>query len=297
MFRPPLYRKLLTTLLPKSILKALHIYSIQSESTNQYVFEYVRRIIRERKGSPKNINDFIQLVLNEEKDIMKREEVVVRDDNDVNESHHVNEGEEELKMERNLFNGVSNKYITEEEIIAQAWVFLLAGFVTTATTLSYATYELALNPDIQQRLYEEVLTAIDTNGDIDYYLLSRLPFLDSVISETLRLHGPVYSLPRLASQDYKLGETGITLFKGQAITIPIFAIHHMEEFWSEPFKFDPDRFMPENRHKIKPYTYLPFSSGPRNCIGMRFALMEAKEALVQLISNYKLSRCAQTDVP
>ena len=125
----------------------------------------------------------------------------------------------------------------------------------------------------------------------------RLPFLDAVISEALRLHSPAIRVARTSSTDYKLGDTGITLEKGHLVEIPLYAIHHAEEFYPEPFKFKPDRFMPENRHLIKPYTYLPFGAGPRNCIGMRFALLEAKLALAHIITRYQFFRSAQTDVP
>ena len=67
--------------------------------------------------------------------------------------------------------------------------------------------------------------------------------------------------------------------------------------YENPEEFDPERFMPENRHKIKPYTYLPFGAGPRNCIGLRFALLEAKLSLSKLIQKYKFVRSENTDVP
>ncbi|CAG2164304.1 unnamed protein product [Oppiella nova] len=128
-------------------------------------------------------------------------------------------------------------------------------------------------------------------------LLARLPYLDAVISETLRLHPASIILIRQASEDYKLGDTGITLKKGQQLEIPIYAVHLNEEFYEKPNDFIPDRFLPENRHNIKPYSYIPFGAGPRNCIGMRFALMEAKLALVQVIKRYRFFRSPNTDVP
>jgi len=182
-------------------------------------------------------------------------------------------------------------------MIAQAMVFFLAGYETTATTLSWAAYELAINPSLHERLYEEIVTAVDTDGQIDYELLSRLPFLDSVIAETLRLHNPALRLMRLCVEDCKLGDTDITVRKGQEVEIAVHAIHRSEEYYDRPNQFIPDRFMPENRHKIIPYSYIPFGAGPRNCIGMRFAIMEAKIALAYVIRRYKLSRTANTPIP
>ncbi|CAG2175247.1 unnamed protein product, partial [Oppiella nova] len=207
---------------------------------------------------------------------------------------------EELAVEKKILSE-TDKYITEDEILANSWIFFQAGYETTASTLTFASYELALNEDIQQKLYEEVMSAVDTKGEIDYDLLARLPYLDAVISETLRLHSPVLRLGRELGReclnDYKLGDTGITIKKGQAVEIPINAIHLSEEYYSSPNRFIPNRFLPENRHKLVPYTYMPFGVGPRNCIGMRFALMETKLGLAQIIKRFKLCRSSQTDVP
>ncbi|CAG2116959.1 unnamed protein product [Medioppia subpectinata] len=141
------------------------------------------------------------------------------------------------------------------------------------------------------------MSSMDTNGEIDYEVLTKLPFLDAVIAETLRLHGPAIKIGRIAAEDYRLGGTGITLYKGQIVEIPIYAIHHSEDYYPNPEKFIPDRFLPENRHQIIPYTYLPFGSGPRNCIGMRFALMEAKLGLAHIIRRFQFTRSPQTEVP
>jgi cytochrome P450 len=74
-------------------------------------------------------------------------------------------------------------------------------------------------------------------------------------------------------------------------------IHHDPEYYPNPDRFDPERFMPENRHKLIPYTFLPFGIGPRNCVGMRFALMEAKTAIAHIITKFRFIRTANTDVP
>ena len=82
-----------------------------------------------------------------------------------------------------------------------------------------------------------------------------------------------------------------------AVGIPLYAIHHDPEYYPEPYKFDPDRFLPENRDKIKPYTYMPFGAGPRNCVGIRFALTEVKLALVKIISQFRYVKSDKTEVP
>ena len=156
---------------------------------------------------------------------------------------------------------------------------------------------MALNPSIQDKLIEEINSVADENGDVEYDTLVKLPYIDAVLSETLRKYPPAIRNIRVASENYKLGDTGIELFKGQLVLIPVYAMHHDEQFYPDPERFDPTRFLPENRHSIVPYTYLPFGVGPRNCIGMRFALLEAKLGLVKIIQKYKFVPTENTDVP
>ena len=188
-------------------------------------------------------------------------------------------------------------YLSDDEIVSTAWVFLAAAYDTTATTLACLAYELALNPDKQQSLYEEVSGAFESDDNIDCEFLSKLPYLHSVLSESLRLHPPLLNLKRYASKDYKLGDTGIVIEKGHAVEIPIYAMQRSEQFFTAALKFMPERFSASNKDKIVPYSYLPFAEGPRNCIGMRFALMIAKYCLFKLIYNFKLSKCNETDIP
>ena len=104
-------------------------------------------------------------------------------------------------------------------------------------------------------------------------------------------------MERTATQKYHIPNTEITIEKDNLIYIPVYAIHHDQQYYSDAEIFQPDRFLPENHHLIKPYTYLPFGSGPRNCIGMRFGLLEAKLGLAKIIPKYKFVKCANTKVP
>ncbi|XP_054155648.1 cytochrome P450 9e2-like [Oppia nitens] len=169
-------------------------------------------------------------------------------------------------------------------------------------------YELAMNPAVQDRLLDELVRAF---GRIDgrtgstgaenyptYDQLSKLPYLDAVVSETLRMYPPVTTTDRklVSNTGYRLGQTGITLSPGQVVSIPIYAIHHCDRFYPNAGQFKPDRWLLPDPMMI-PYTYLPFGAGPRNCIGMRFALMEIKLSLAQLVRGFQFSRTPQTAVP
>ena len=91
-----------------------------------------------------------------------------------------------------------------------------------------------------------------------------------------------------------LGDTGITIPKGMMISVEFLPSHLSSEYYEDPYKFNPDRFLPENRDKLIPYIYMPFGMGPRNCVGMRFALMEVKTAVVFLINKYRFYKTAKT---
>ncbi|GBO37588.1 Cytochrome P450 3A18, partial [Araneus ventricosus] len=104
----------------------------------------------------------------------------------------------------------------------------------------------------------------------------------------------IHRLERVAGEDYKLGDTGIVIPKGTTVTVPIYAMHRDPEFFPDPEKFDPDRFSPEERAKRNPYTFMPFGGGPRNCVGMRFALVEVKVCLAYVLSHFKIKRCSKT---
>ncbi|UYV81947.1 Cyp6a9 [Cordylochernes scorpioides] len=169
--------------------------------------------------------------------------------------------------------------------------------------------------------------------EISYDDLKSMPYLEAVISETLRLYPAVAAnnlsfyfyrvswftlklsststglgwrrIERLASEDYVLGNSGLVIPKGSSVFIPIAGLHTDPEFFPEPERFMPERsgllrgyrrFLPENRGTIRPFTYLPFGLGPRQCVALRFAQMEAMVALAHLVKNFRFVRSPRTKV-
>ncbi|CAG0888445.1 unnamed protein product [Darwinula stevensoni] len=201
--------------------------------------------------------------------------------------------------------------ITEEVIIAQQTVlFFLAGYDTTATTLTMVTYNLALHPEAQEKAVAEIREKIAQHvspffifwlevhvllGGITHEMVIDCPYLDQVIQESLRLYPPALRLERTCTKACEIH--GVKFEKGVRIGFPIYAIHHDPEFFEEPEKFHPERFAQSEKGLQHPMTYLPFGQGPRSCIGMRFAQMEIKLALCHVLSQIKFSRCSQTPVP
>uniref|UniRef100_A0A182MMT4 Cytochrome P450 n=1 Tax=Anopheles culicifacies TaxID=139723 RepID=A0A182MMT4_9DIPT len=185
--------------------------------------------------------------------------------------------------------------MTMNELAAQVFVFFLAGFETSSTTMNFCLYELAKNPDIQERLREEIERAIEENdGKVTYEMVMTNQYLDNVINETLRKYPPIESLTRVPTRDYTIPGTKHVIPKDTLITIPVYALHRDPEFYPDPNQFNPDRFLPDEVKQRHPYVFIPFGEGPRICIGLRFGLMQAKLGLITLLRNFRFSPSAQT---
>ncbi|KAK6196281.1 hypothetical protein SNE40_001534 [Patella caerulea] len=190
-------------------------------------------------------------------------------------------------------NGVG---LTDEEIRAEVDTFLFEGHDTTGSALSWTLFSLAQHPKIQsqvQREIDELLSGrmIDDLMAID---LNLLPYLTMCIKESLRLHSIISFIIRHTDQDIKV--LNKTIPKDTMTTILIYGIHHNPTLWEDSLKFQPERFSPENIDKINPFAYIPFSAGPRNCIGQNFALHEIKVLLVKILNRFHLKLDPNHDV-
>ncbi|XP_071538828.1 cytochrome P450 3A11-like isoform X2 [Panulirus ornatus] len=174
-------------------------------------------------------------------------------------------------------------------IEAESFLFIIGGYDTTTSTLSFVTFLLAQHPTEQQRLREEVRDIIKEHGTLTYQSVMEAKILDACISETLRLCPPAFYIERQCTKDYTLPDTSVIVPEKTIVGVPAWSLHRDPRYWSEPEIFSPDRFLPENKGMIKAGTYLPFGLGPRNCIGMRFALMEVKLALAKIVDEFELS--------
>ncbi|XP_017462306.1 PREDICTED: cytochrome P450 3A6-like, partial [Rhagoletis zephyria] len=159
------------------------------------------------------------------------------------------------------------KTLSEVEIVAQCILFLIGGYETTSSTLSHALYLLAKNNEFQERLHDEIVEALEgLKENSEKYidkLLNNIPLLEATIKEVLRLYPPISVIFRRSTTDnYDLG--GYIIPKGTNVEMSSYAIHRNPENYTDPDAFNPKRFLPENAHLLKPYTYLPFGAGPKN---------------------------------
>jgi cytochrome P450 family 6 len=136
--------------------------------------------------------------------------------------------------------------------------------------MMFISYELALNQEIQQRLRDDMMAVLAKhNGEVTYDAIMEMKYLDMVFSESLRKYPIVDTQFRRATKDFKIHNSKLVIPAGTGIMVPTYALHNDERYWENPNKFDPERFTPENVEKQHPFAYIPFSEGPRQCIGLR----------------------------
>ncbi|KFQ76016.1 Cytochrome P450 3A9, partial [Phaethon lepturus] len=189
----------------------------------------------------------------------------------------------------------SYKALTDMEVLAQAFIFIFAGYEPTSNILCYLAYELATHPDVQQKLLEEIDTVLPNKVPLTYEAMMQLEYLDMTVNETLRLFPLGGRLERTCKKDIEIN--GVTIPKGTIVIIPAYTLHHNPEYWPNPDEFRPERFSKEHKEAIDPYTYLPFGAGPRNCIGMRFAVLTLKVAITVLLQYFTFQTCKETQIP
>jgi len=171
---------------------------------------------------------------------------------------------------------------------------MMAAHDTTTSTLTSMSYELAKHPEWQDRVRaESIALGIDHPS---FEELDKLTSLTRVMKETLRRYPPLPVIPRMLTRsvtykDYELPEGAMV------IVSPIFT-HHMEEWWPNPFTFDPDRFSPERAEDQRhTHSWIPFGGGPHLCIGYRFAETQIRLIMHQLVRRYRWSVADGYDMP
>ncbi|CAG9772821.1 unnamed protein product [Ceutorhynchus assimilis] len=174
-----------------------------------------------------------------------------------------------------------NQISTDRQIFNQVTLFSAAATETTGFALSCCFISLAIYPDIQAKVYEEIIDTIEDS----YEDISNLKYTEAVLWETLRLFSPAPFIGRKCDVDIDLGDK--VLPAGASCLISAYHIHRDPTNWVEPLKFDPSRFLPENQAKIKPYSFLGFSAGSRDCKAQSMLLM--KMTVASVVRNFKIT--------
>ena len=176
--------------------------------------------------------------------------------------------------------------MTDKQLRDECVTVMLAGHETTANALSFALWELARNPDVQERLYEESHRVLGERlpAAEDY---GQLGYAAQVFAETIRIFPPVWVTARTAAEEYRYRD--ITIPKGAILLGPQIVAHRDPRFWEDPLRFDPERFTEEKKAGRPRFCYFPFGAGARQCIGEGLAWMEGVLILASVARHWRLS--------
>ncbi|CAD0201820.1 unnamed protein product [Chrysodeixis includens] len=241
---------------------------IYPESITDFFIDLMSKIFKQRDFKPSPRHDFVDFLLN-----LYKDEYIT--------------GESIMTAKTGEAQKVTMK-VDYDLLAGQCISFLGAGYETSATTMSMTLFELAQDEELQARVIKEVDEFMDKHDNVlDYSIVTELPFLEACIDESLRLYPPLTNLTREVMESYTF-PSGLNVDKGVRVHIPVYHIHRNPNYYPNPEKYDPERFLPEEKKNITPFTYLPFGEGQRLCIGLRFAKMQMIAGLVTIFKSYKI---------
>nr|AGI03846.1 cytochrome P450 6BQ10 [Tribolium castaneum] len=261
--------------LPDSVLRLLKLKFTKSDVEN-FFMNAIRDTVNYREKNNIYRKDFMHLLLQLKNRGSVTDDEKVTDDKD----------------------NVKEKALTLNELSAQAFVFFLAGFETSSTTMTWALYELATNQNVQEKLRNEIINVLSRHDNkLTYEAMMEMTYMEKVIHDTLRKYPPLPILTRKCNKDYTIPNTSIKLRRGTTVAIPVLGLHTDPEYYSNPEKFDPEHFSEENVKSRPGFTWLPFGDGPRICIGLRFGMLQSKVGLTAILKNYKVTLSNKTKFP
>ncbi|XP_011296456.2 cytochrome P450 4d2 isoform X2 [Musca domestica] len=187
-----------------------------------------------------------------------------------------------------LQSTINGAPLSNEDIREEVDTFMFEGHDTTTSGISFALYLIARHPDVQKKLMEEIVEVLGTDKERPVSLrdLGELKYLECVIKESLRLYPPVPMIGRYFTEDVEI--RGKKIPAGTNFTMGFFVCLRNPKYFPDPDSFKPERFLVENGANIDPYAYIPFSAGPRNCIGQKFAVLEMKSTISKMLRHYEL---------
>ncbi|XP_078045877.1 cytochrome P450 4g15-like [Augochlora pura] len=254
-----------------------------------------RKICSEIDGKPKSNESANLFDINQEEksDDKKKNETeklhYVRDDLDDLDDNDVGEKKRFAFLDLLLEIRKTGAALTDEEIKEEVDTIMFEGHDTTAAGSSFVLCVLGIHQDIQDRVYEELNGIFQgSNRPCTFQDTLEMKYLERVILETLRLFPPVPAIARLLKEDVKIVTNNYVLPKDSTILIPQYMIHRLAEFYPNPEEFNPDNFLPERMQNRHYYAFVPFSAGPRSCVGRKYAMLKLKVLLSTILRNYRI---------
>ncbi|XP_034832774.1 cytochrome P450 4C1-like [Maniola hyperantus] len=260
-----LYRSTRIWLYPDSVFNLSRVGRAQKKTLD--LISSFRDCVIEQRRQNGNFNDLYTKAMKENDD-----DLLVND-------------KKRLAMLDILLDAEQQGVLDSEGINEEVDTFMFEGHDTTATALQFAFMLLANHPDDQDKIVEEYSNLLgSSNRRPTMNDLSKMKYLEACIKESLRLYPPVHFIERKSSNPLNIRDVERSSYT--EFTILIFDLHRRSDQFIEPLEFRPERFLKEPTWH--PFSYIPFSAGPRNCIGQKFAMMEMKLAISAVLSKYRL---------
>ncbi|KAL4713705.1 hypothetical protein ACJJTC_004236 [Scirpophaga incertulas] len=267
--------RLIVKVLAPSLCK--NVPSVAPEITN-VTTSLVKSIMEERNYEPSSKHDFIDLLL----EVKKKGKMI---------------GESIEQRNADGSPVIVEKELDDQLIAAQAFVFFAAGFETSSSTSSFTLHKLAFHPEEQKKCQYEIDKILaNYDNKLCYDAINDMKYLKMCFNETMRLLPSLGILMRKSAAKYTFPDSDLTIDEGIGVLICNHAMQLDEKYFDKPNSFIPERFSPENIHKIPNHVFLPFGEGPRACIGERLGFMQALTGLAAILSQFTVSPSKNTKV-
>ncbi|KAK2721923.1 cytochrome P450 4C1-like [Artemia franciscana] len=244
--------------------------SVQPWYYSDFVF-YLSATGREQKKLLRMLHDFTRKIIEQRREEFRNKEV-----------------DDETTSRKPVFLDLllsKDLELSDSDIQEEVDTFMFEGHDTTGAGIAWCLYELGRHPEIQEKAFEEIQSVLAKyDGKIDSRSLSEMKYLEACIKETQRIRPSVPVVVREATEDFQSGEYVVP--KGAQVSVLIMSIHMDPEFYPDPEKYNPERFFSGEQVKRHPYSFIPFSAGPRNCIGQRFAMLETKTTIALFLNKF-----------
>ncbi|XP_013103166.2 cytochrome P450 4d2 [Stomoxys calcitrans] len=254
----------------------------------------------------KNINEMQEFTKSVIEARRQKLEALIAENNgmDVKESNADNDDVEKIGSKKHmalldilLRATVEGKPLSNEDIREEVETFMFESHDTTTSGTSFALYLISRHPEVQKKIVGEISEVLgdDITHMPTYKELQNLRYMECVIKESMRLYPAVPIIGRYFEEDTDLN--GVTIPGNCHFNIPLFVVFRDPEYFKEPNDFKPERFYDEKPDDIFPFAYTPFSAGPRNCIGQRYAMLEMKSVISKILRHYELLPLGPEVVP
>ncbi|XP_037818738.1 cytochrome P450 4d1 isoform X2 [Lucilia sericata] len=275
--------KTISTVLHKRMFDILYRFNLTYQFT---------KLARDEKKALAILHGFTEKII-----VQRREELLKAQDN-VTESHEDDIGSKRKMafLDILLQSEIDGKPLSNLDIREEVDTFMFEGHDTTSSAITFCFYNLAMNPKCQQKCFEEIIQVFgkDKSKPVTYEDLNNLHYVELCIKETLRMFPSVPLLGRKVTEECEIN--GKIVPAGTNIGISPLHLGRQEELFPEANTFKPERFeMDYTTDKMSPYAYIPFSAGPRNCIGQKFAMLEVKTVLTNVLRHYELDYAGNKD--